>query len=312
MKELKADEFNNYDYTEINIPDINPIKSKTGITSLYKTVKEEKPYINSRLRGFKNRILKPIKNFNKFMNNDKVTPRFMTTIIIVFLCVIIGSFVYMNGIFHHNVVVASANNTTIINQPNNIVDINTNTNYITVIPIATPVINNKNNPNNNPQPAYTTDDGTFDYSPTNTPLPSALPKPIIPINNKYIDELDYINIDGLNNNFVLQKNYNINTGLNLNITFQNIMNTPINNLVATVTIGKFIDAGNGIYSTIPIISGNNLFTVSNIKMNQYDTYTYTGNYNIPANTPKGAYYIIVNVNGDNGANCKISEIINLN
>ncbi len=177
-----------------------------------------------------------------------------------------------------------------------------NTNTSIIKSISTPVIKN-----------YITGNGNSVTTIPTYNIPT--PKPLLTgkVNNQLTDNFNYLQCNGLNTDYKITpyKSYKVNENINLNMNIQNLKDTKLDSLTATITINSYSVNKADNQPNINYITQQTLFSDKNLNLEKTDIYNKQTSFKIPSYTPKGQYLILVNINGDNSANIKIQEIINI-
>lgn len=331
---------NNTDYTDLSYTDmsvvINPVKKdKVYLNDItkkfnYLSYNDYKEYYTDKskaikhkvklaIRAKKNKYYKVPRRQLKIFMTDKMTDEFKLTLIV--LTVIIAYFVILPPInsviipHQHNII---TNNIIVNNQStNNLPNYFTTDAYlhgssnsvVTYKAMATPTIT----------PAITTTNSSASIAMNNQALVNsgylATPTPLPPMlapNNQNIGDFDSVKVNGINTNYVLQNTLNVNSDSNYNIDMllTNMLSSTINSLSITITAGTYYmdyaenEPALGQYTQV----GD--YTINGITINHDNTYELSKSITIP--NQKGTYLMIININSNNGGNCKITQLVTIN
>ena len=170
-----------------------------------------------------------------------------------------------------------------------------------------------------PYPSVLPSVNPADYVPGGkyNPLPSAYlytPTPgpvVVPPNNQYLDERDFMKCTGLTSDYVITKDMPVSKGksITFDTSFTNLKGEPINALSGVLTLSAYaLDGSMGYMQPyIPTVT-QNIVDIKGLNMRQYDSYRVNYEYKVP-DVPAGQYLVQLNIHGDNGATCQIMEMV---
>jgi hypothetical protein len=298
-KEIKKDDYEEK-YTDLTpfAVDLNPeTKEEKGyITNGYKLPKVNKQDIKQaiklKIRVFRNKTTKPFKNVNNFFNNEKVTSRFMIFTTILAVGLIAGTY-YTISILTGNPVEVN------IDQ------------YKAPVYSEQPLMSERT-VNYNPIPQAKAQPVVTTIKPTVKPTVEIIVTPVPYANTQTVNQFNYVSVKGLNSSYIMPKttqSYKKGQTINFDMILQNLYEQDISKIDATITINTYTFNKADNQPSITPIYTNNLVVAKDLKLKQYDTYSYTQRYTIPNFINSGEYMIIINLKGDNYSNCKIQQII---
>lgn len=170
-----------------------------------------------------------------------------------------------------------------------------------------------------PTPKPTQDDQYYPPGSKYNPYPSGYvvtptptPTPAITINSQYYDENDYVKINGLNTDYIVVPNKQFKQGqtVNLTMTLQNLKDVHINSISGVLTASALAMDNALNTPVLPFTYTTNFIDIKSLDLRKYDSYKVGNTITLP-NVPKGTYIVMVNIHGDNGAYCQISQKIKI-